>query len=188
MFLQKFLTATVLSVITMTYTANVQAKTIYKCQVNGTVQFSEEKCGSDAKPVELRGMAAPLQPVDMDKLKSMEMSERIRMLQSRIELRQKRMNQYRKRMDREIKVLEKSFEAEHNKSRNASLKNSIRNKELSNQVKRLSDTAELTARGSLSEQINSVVLHYQALIKAEEVQIGVLMQQLTYERSKQPNQ
>ncbi|AMO58528.1 hypothetical protein GZ77_18550 [Endozoicomonas montiporae] len=188
MFLFKFFTATVLSVVTMTYTSNAQAKTIYKCQVNGTVQFSEEKCGSDAKPVELRGMAAPLQPVDMDKLKSLEVSERIRVLQSRIELRQKRINQYRKRMDREIKALEKSFQAELNKSGKSSLKNSLKNKELSSQVQRLSDTAELTARGNLSEQINSVVLHYQALIRAEDVQISVLMQQLAYERGKQAQQ
>ncbi|UYM13854.1 hypothetical protein [Endozoicomonas euniceicola] len=168
----------------MTYTAGGHAKTIYKCQVNGAVQFSEEKCGPDARPVELKGMAAPLQPVDMKKLKTLEASERVRVLQSRIDLRQKRISQYRKRMNSEIKVLEKSFKAEADKSGKRPLKNSLKNKELVTQVKRISDTTELTAKGSLSEQINSVVLHYQSLIKAEEFQIDVLLRHLTFERSR----
>ena len=188
MFLSGLISTVLLGVVTMTYTPDGQAKTIYKCQVNGTVQFSEEKCGADAKPVELKGIAAPLQPVDMKKLKALEASERVRVLQSRIDLRQKRINQYRKRMDSEIKTLEKSFKGEANKSGKSTLKNSVKNKELVTQVKRISDTTELTARGSLSEQINSVVLHYQALIKAEEFQINILLQQLAFERSKETRQ
>ena len=185
MYLPGLISTVLLGVVIMTYTAGGHAKTIYKCQVNGTVQFSEEKCGPDAKPVELKGMAAPLQPVDMKKLKALEASERVRVLQSRIDLRQKRISQYRKRMNSEIKALEKSFKAEADKSGKRSLKNSLKNKELVAQVKRISDTTELTAKGSLSEQINSVVLHYQALIKAEEFQIGVLLRQLTFERSRE---
>ena len=112
MFLPKWMFAALLSVVTLTYTVQSQARPIYKCQVNGTVQFSEEKCGPDAKTIELKGMAAPLQPVDMEKLKALEANERVRVLQSRIDLRQKRINQYRKRMDKEIKALGKGFKAE----------------------------------------------------------------------------
>ena len=85
---------------------SLHAKPIYKCQVNGTVQFTEEKCDQHAKPVELKGVAAPLQPIDMDKLKTLEASERVRKLENRIEMRQKRIGQYRKRMNVEIKNLE----------------------------------------------------------------------------------
>lgn len=186
MFTPRLMLAALFSVISLAYAAQTQAKPIYKCQVNGTVQFSEEACGADAKPVELKGIAAPLKPIDMEKLKAFEASERVRILQSRIDLRQKRVGQYRIRMNKEIKALEKKFEAEQdNRPKKNTLKNSVREKDIGTQVRRISDNTELTTKGTLSEQINSVVIHYKTLIKAEEVQIGVLLQQLLVEQRRQ---
>ena len=185
MFTPRLMLTALVSVVSLTYAVKTQAKPIYKCQVNGTVQFSEEKCGPDAKLVELKGMAAPLKPIDMEKLKAFEAGERVRVLQSRIDLRQKRIGQYRIRMDKDIKALEKKFKVElDDRSKKSSLKSSVREKDIGTQVRRISDSTELTTKGTLSEQINSVVIHYQTLIKAEEVQIGILLQQLLLEQRK----
>ena len=164
--------------------ASLYAKPIYKCQVNGTTQFTEEKCDQHAKPIELKGLSAPLQPIDMEKLKTLEASERIRKLESRIDMRQKRINRYRKRMNAEIKGLEKKASGKKSKSHKSYPKNSVQEQEVTTQLQNIADNVDLNTRGTLSEQVSSVVLHYQTLIKAEEFQISVLLQQLRIDQQK----
>ena len=55
---------------------------------------------------------------------------------------------------------------------------------MTTQLKNIADNVDLNTRGTLSEQINSVVLHYQTLIKAEEFQIHVLLEQLRIDQQK----
>lgn len=168
--------------------ASLYAKPIYKCQVNGTVQFSEEKCDEHARPIELKGLSAPLKPIDMEKLKILGASERIRKLESRIDMRQKRISHYRKRMNAEIRNIEKKANGKKGKPGKSYPKGSVQEQETSTQLKNIADSVNLNTRGTLSEQINSVVLHYQALVKAEEFQISILLEQLRIDQQKMQNQ
>ncbi|WP_062266872.1 hypothetical protein [Endozoicomonas arenosclerae] len=156
-------------------------KPIYKCQVNGSVVFTEEKCDSNAKPIELKGLAAPLEPFDMDKLKGMDEKVRTRMIEERITLRQKRIRTYRNRMQSELKLLQaKADKSVKQKARqNKALpRNSVQDKEINTQLKSIADSVELDTKGTLSEQMNAVVAHYKTLIEAEQFQIELLLQEL----------
>lgn len=158
------------------------AKDIYKCQVNGTVKFTEEKCDDNAKPIKLKGLAAPLEAYDLNKLRQMDDNSRERLLKERISLRQKRIKTYRKRMQDELKVLQMKYAADSKRKSSKPLKNSVVDKDYQTQAKRLADSAESIAdsrvNGTLSEQMNSVISHYKTLIESEQFQIEVLLQEL----------
>ena len=155
----------------------LQGKPIYKCQVNGTVVFTEEKCDSNAKPIELKGLAAPLEPFDVNKLKGMDEKVRTQMIEERIALRQKRIRTYRNRMQSELKLLQAKADKKSKKS-NSLPRNSVQDKEINYQLKSIADSVDLDTKGTLSEQMNSVVAHYKTLIEAEQFQIELLLQEL----------
>lgn len=76
-------------------------------------------------------------------------------------------------------MLEKNFTSKKARSSSRNFaRNSIREQDTVTQLKHISDNLSPTTKGTLSEQINSVVLHYQTQIKAEEFQVEVLLQQL----------
>ncbi|WOG27542.1 hypothetical protein [Endozoicomonas sp. 8E] len=153
------------------------AKPIYKCQVNGAVVFTEEKCDSNAKPVELKGLAAPLEPFDMDKLRGMDEKVRARMIEDRIALRQKRIRTYRNRMQSELKQLQAKINKKTQRNKSQS-RNSIQEKEINAQLKSIADNVELDTKGTLPDQMNAVVARYKTLIEAEQFQIELLLQEL----------
>ena len=165
-------------------TISLHAKPIYKCQVNGAVQFTEEKCDEQAKPIELKGLSAPLQPVDMNKLKALEANERVRQLESRINMRQKRINHYRRQMNAEVESLQNKARTKKAKPHKSLPKNSVQEQETTTQLKDIAGSVDLDPRGTLSEQVNSVVLYYQTLISAEEFQIRLLLEQLRLDQQK----
>lgn len=153
------------------------AKPIYKCQVNGAVVFTEEKCDSNAKPIELKGLAAPLEPFDMDKLRGMDEKARARMIEDRIALRQKRIRTYRDRMQSELKQLQAKINKKtpQNKSQP---RNSVKEKDINTQSKSIANSVDQKTKGTLSDQMNAVVARYKTLIEAEQFQIELLLQEL----------
>ncbi|WP_257255572.1 MULTISPECIES: hypothetical protein [unclassified Endozoicomonas] len=153
------------------------AKPIYKCQVNGDVVFTEEKCDSNAKPIELKGLAAPLEPFDIDKLRGMDEKLRVQMIEDRIALRQKRIRTYRNRMQSELKKLQGKINKKTLENKSLP-RNSVQEKELNTQLKSIADNVELDTRGTLSDQMNAVVVRYKTLIEAEQFQIELLLQEL----------
>ncbi|MGI9281747.1 MAG: hypothetical protein ACR2PX_19245 [Endozoicomonas sp.] len=156
---------------------SAQGKPIYKCQVNGAVVFTEEKCDSNAKPIELKGLAAPLEPFDMDKLKGMDNRVRTQMIEERIALRQKRIRTYRSRMQSELKQIQAKANKKVKKNKKLP-RNSVQEKEINTQLKSIADSVELDTKGTLSDQTSSVVARYKTLIEAEQFQIELLLQEL----------
>ncbi|WP_252177375.1 hypothetical protein [Endozoicomonas sp. 4G] len=162
------------------------AKPIYKCQVNGAVVFTEEKCDGNAKPIELKGLAAPLEPFDMEKLRGMDEKVRARMIEDRISLRQKRIRTYRHRMQAELKQLQPKAGKKTQQNKNLP-RNSIQDKEINTQLKSIANSVELDTKGTLSDQMNAVVARYKTLIEAEQFQIELLLQELRVNQMMQQN-
>ncbi len=85
---------------------NTQAKSVYKCQKNGTTEFSETPCDSSATEVILKELSAPLKPMDMNALKGLDARAKVRKIEHRLSLRQKRIKALQKKMDKELKTVE----------------------------------------------------------------------------------
>ena len=150
---------------------------IYRCEVNGVVQFTEEKCDKNAQPVQLKGLAAPLEPFDLKKIQHMDASIRRHMIQERITLRQNRIKTHRRNMEKELKAIrQKAQPPKGSGSPRAS--SSVRDQEETGQLRTLADSGATEAAGNLSEQMKSVISHYKTLIEAEQFQIDILLQEL----------
>ena len=83
-----------------------QAKSVYKCQKNGTTQFSDTPCNSDASEVTLNELSAPLKAMDMSVLKGLDARAKVRKIEQRLALRQKRIKSLQTKMDKELKGVE----------------------------------------------------------------------------------
>ncbi|MRI33013.1 hypothetical protein EOPP23_08460 [Endozoicomonas sp. OPT23] len=83
-----------------------QAKPIYKCQKNGTTQYSESPCDSNATEVILKELSAPLKPMDTSALKGLDARAKVRKIEQRLSLRQKRIKTLQKKMDKELRAVE----------------------------------------------------------------------------------
>ena len=131
---------------------------IYRCEVNGVVQFTEEKCDKNAQPVQLKGLAAPLEPFDLKKIQHMDASIRRHMIQERITLRQNRIKTHRRNMEKELKAIrQKAQPPKGSGSPRAS--SSVRDQEETGQLRTLADSGATEAAGNLSEQMKSVISH-----------------------------
>ncbi|WP_263081685.1 hypothetical protein [Endozoicomonas sp. Mp262] len=83
------------------------AGNIYKCMVNGRVEFSGEPCGANARPVVLKELAAPLASYDMKGEANLDYTIKSHLLRERVARHQHKIQRYRHRMDAEIKKVYK---------------------------------------------------------------------------------
>ena len=146
---------------------------IYKCNVNGTVHYSEQKCNAQSKPVTLKALAAPGEKVDVAIVKGQEDRTKADSLKAQINRHQKRISKYRTKMQYELGMLKKKAGMDSDEPKRARHNNW--EKESSSQLKKISAS---TDRSIVAEQMTAVVNHYKVLIEVEEFQIGLLYQEL----------
>ncbi len=151
------------------------AKDIYKCTVNGVVRYSDEKCDDNSSPIKLRDIAAPLGQPDMKAIRIKDEHTSIQLLQDRVARHQKKIRHYRKQMNTELaalKLYHQSEISENRSERKKKLRNPIKDQELVTQVKNI---AASTDQEDGSKQMLAVIKHYETLIKAEQFQIKLLV-------------
>ena len=142
---------------------------IYKCVTNGSVRYSEEKCGDNAEKVTLKEIAAPVKEVDPLATEGQEFRNKISSLNFQIKRHEKRIKKYRKKMRFELGMLQKQAGIKAPEPKRTRENNW--EKEASSQLKNISASVDQSV---IAEQMTAVVNHYKVLIEAEEFQIRSL--------------
>lgn len=159
------------------FTASAFGHDIYKCVENGTVRYSEEKCGDKAEKVTLKELAAPVREVDPSTIEGQETHNKISSLEFQIKRHEKRIKKYRKKMQFELGMLQKQAGIKA-KEPNRARENNWE-KEASSQLNNISASVD---QGIIAEQMTAVVNHYKVLIEAEEFQIRSLQRDVELEK------
>ena len=150
---------------------------IYKCVDNGTIRYSEEKCGDNAEKVTLKELAAPVREIDPSTIEGQGVRNQISSLEFQIKRHEKRIRKYRKKMQYELGMLQKKAGIETKEPKRA--RGSNWEKEASSQLKNISASVD---QGIIAEQMTAVVNHYKVLIEAEEFQIRSLQRDVELEK------
>ena len=150
---------------------------IYKCVENGTVRYSEEKCGDKAEKVTLKELAASVKEVDPSTIEGQGSRNKISSLEFQIKRHEKRIQKYRKKMQYELGMLQKRAGIEVKGPGRP--RESNWEKETAAELKHISASVD---QGVIAEQMTAVVNHYKVLIEAEEFQIRTLQRDVELEK------
>ena len=150
---------------------------IYKCVENGTIRYSEEKCGDNAEKVTLKELAAPVKEVDPSTIEGQKTRNKISSLEFQVKRHEKRIRKYRKKMQYELGALQKKVGIKTKEPKKA--RESNWEKEATSQLKNISSSVD---QGVIAEQMTAVVNHYKVLIEAEEFQIRSLQRDIELEK------
>ncbi len=93
--------------IMVLFSTQALALDIYKCIVDGRVEFSEKPCGPNSTAVQLKELAAPLASHDMEKTANLDYTIKSHLIREQIARHQHKIKRYRQRMQAEIKNLQK---------------------------------------------------------------------------------
>lgn len=166
-------------------------KDIYKCKVDGSVRYSEEKCDDQAAPVKLKDIAAPLSTMDARAIEGQDARIRESSLQERIQRRHKTINRLRQKMQDELAALYQSVDSKSKGSRSSvktssreayTGRHSVQENDPVKQAQNIADSIEALGKEGVSSQVTAIVNHYKALIEVEQFQINLLLQELKMNR------
>ncbi|MDP0561941.1 MAG: hypothetical protein QS721_06260 [Candidatus Endonucleobacter sp. (ex Gigantidas childressi)] len=166
------------------------AQNIYKCMVDGRVEFSEEHCKHGGNIVESNEISAPLEAYDMSKAAKLDYTIERNLLKEKISRRQYEIQHLINEMNAEIEELKgnvykptRTTKKSKYKSVSASKLKLYRpdgavNGYFPSNHGALTSALRVPNYERVSEQVNATVKRYQTMIKAKEFQISLLMEEL----------